>query len=387
MDAFFASIEQAVNPRLKGKPLIVGSRANKNYTIVCAASYEAKAYGIDSGISTKEAFKLCPQALFVAADTNKYIYTSEGILKLLREYGLPLEYASVDEFRMDLADLNMVEYGDLVREIKQKIRQRFGITCSIGIARNFLLAKLASKINKPDGLVILTGENLLKALTNLGVEKLCGVGPSTQIVLNNLGVKTCLELWNIERETLTRHLGQRGLALYMALHSQETLGFSQGNQTPKSIGHSYTLPRAVQDLELINAWIRLLSEMVAFRLRDANLEAKITCIWLVEASKKTCFSAQKASKLPTNDGFEVFLRARRLMAKLSLAKPKIRAIGVSCSSLVMPKNRPLFKEIQKREDLLKTLDNIKKKHGEWSIYPASLLLTATSGQSLPKVDR
>lgn len=387
MDAFFASIEQAVNPRLKGKPLIVGSRANKNYTVVCAASYEAKAYGIDSGMPTKEAFKLCPQALFVAADTNKYIYTSEGILKLLREYGLPLEYASVDEFRMDLADLNMVKHEDLVRQIKQKISQEFRITCSIGIAKNCLLAKLASKVNKPDGLSILTDYNLTETLKSQPVEKLCGVGPRTQIVLHNLGIKTCLDLWNTKQGLLTRNLGQNGFSLYIALHNSETLRFSAQDTTPKSMGHSYTLARATDNQETINAWIRLLSEMVAFRLRQAGLVSKTTHLWLALGPKTGVFCSQKTFYLPTNDGFEVFHRARKLKAKISLSKPKIRALGVSCSGLVMPENRPLFKEIQKREDLLKNLDNINKKHGEWSIYPASLLLTATSGQSLPKVDR
>ncbi|MFH1202312.1 MAG: DNA polymerase IV [Candidatus Omnitrophota bacterium] len=376
MDAFFASVEQAVNPRLKGRPLIVGARQNKNYTVVCAASYEAKAYGVDSGMPTKEAFRLCPQALFIAADTHKYIYTSERILRFLEDYGLALEYASVDEFRMDLEGIDQARQKALAHEIKERIKEGFwGITCSIGIAKNCLLAKLASKVNKPNGLSILTEENLADVLVNLPAGKLCGVGPRTREILAYLGINTCLDLWHTPEEILTRYLGQAGLDLYTNLHRLETLGFSREKLPPKSIGHSYTLLRAIQDPEQINSWLRILAEMVAFRLREADLEAKTTCIWLNLVDKKAIFNSQKTYNLATNDGYEVWLRTRQIMAKIRHPRPKIRALGVTCSGLNTPQIKPLFKEMQNREDLLKSTDLINRKYGQWSIYPASLQTT------------
>ncbi|MDO8488906.1 MAG: DNA polymerase IV, partial [Candidatus Omnitrophota bacterium] len=149
MDAFFASIEQAINPRLKGKPLIVGSRSSKMHTVVCAASYAAKALGIHSGMPSREAFARCPNLEFVAADQAKYIWTSEQIFGLLKGYDLPLNYASIDEFQMDISSCqNPVSLG---KEVKEQIYANFNITASVGIAKNWLLSKLASKLNKPDG--------------------------------------------------------------------------------------------------------------------------------------------------------------------------------------------------------------------------------------------
>ena len=143
MDAFFASIEQAVNPRLKGRPLIVGSRGNRLHTVVCAASYEAKAYGIDSGMPSKEAFRICPDLAFVPAQQGRYIWTSEQILGLLRRYGFEVSYASIDEFQMDIRGTPNPE--TLAQGIQKRIQEAFKITASIGIAKNCLLAKLASK--------------------------------------------------------------------------------------------------------------------------------------------------------------------------------------------------------------------------------------------------
>ena len=121
MDAFFASIEQAINPKLKGKPLIVGSRANKYHTVVCAASYEAKRLGIDSGMPTKEAFKICPHALFVAADSARYVYVSQRIFSMLQNYSYKVDYSSVDEFDLDFPEAK-THCLTTAKNIKAKIK-------------------------------------------------------------------------------------------------------------------------------------------------------------------------------------------------------------------------------------------------------------------------
>lgn len=193
MDAFFASIEQAINPRLKNKPLIVGSRGNKMHTVVCAASYEAKTYGISSGMSSAEAFKICPNLEFVAADQSKYIWTSTQILELIKEYGFAVNYASIDEFQMDI--LNTPNPETLAVSIQEEIFKSFNITASIGIARNWILAKLASKIKKPKGITILTKENLEDVLSKTAISKLCGMGGKIGQALYESGIKTCLDLY------------------------------------------------------------------------------------------------------------------------------------------------------------------------------------------------
>jgi DNA polymerase-4 len=372
MDAFFASIEQAINPRLKGKPVIVGSRPNKLYTVVCAASYEAKALGIDSGMPTKEAFRLCPGLEFVAADQSKYIWTSQRIFEILKSYNLELIYASIDEFRMDIGKHPNPQI--LAQDIQRQIYANFNITASIGIAKNCLLAKLASKLNKPNGIAILNEANLLRVLSQVPVEKLCGIGKSSQETLNNLGLKTCLDLYQKSPSFLEQIFGQNGLNLYASLHLSETLTGCGEPEKPKSIGHSYTLPRASETPQFIQSWIRLLSEMVGQRLRQGNLTANTVHLWL-NGPKIGNFNQQRTFQQAINDGFEIYRRCLKIMAKIGPKMPKIRAIGITCSSLKPGSLGSLFSEENRREELMKTLDKINGRFGEGSIYPAAITLT------------
>lgn len=372
MDAFFASIEQAINPRLKGKPLIVGSRDNKLRTVVCAASYEAKALGIGSGMSSIEALKLCPNLEFVAAEQSKYIWTSEQIFELLKGYGFELSYASIDEFRMDIE--NSLDPKDLALDIQKQIYANFNITASIGIAKNSLLAKLASKLNKPNGIAILTEDNLTGILSKTPAKKLCGIGVKSEAILDNLGIKTCLDLYQKTPQFLEQIFGQNGLNLYVSLHSTECLEASGEDSIPKSIGHSYTLPMASKTPRFILAWIRLLSEMVAQRLRQQNLVSKTVHLWL-NGPEIGNFGQQKTFQQAINDGYEVYHRCLKIMLKIDKNTPKIRALGVTCSSLTGQSYLPLFKEQKKREELLKTIDKINQRFGDGSIFPALITFT------------
>lgn len=370
MDAFFASIEQAVNPRLKGLPLIVGSRTDKWHTVVCAASYEAKRLGIDSGMSSAEALRICPQAHFVAADQSRYIWTSQELYGMLKAYGMPLAYASIDEFQMDIAENEPL---GLAEQIRRQIMERFSITASVGIAKNFLLAKLASKLRKPDGVTLITAENLEPVLAETPAEKLCGIGKKSGETLAHHGIKTCLELYRSDPWRLQQLFGKNGLSLYQALHQTEVIEDSATAQKPKSIGHSYTLPRASQNPGFIEAWIRLLSEMVGRRLREKNLVAHSLHLWL-NGPQIGSFGAQKTFETGTNDGAEIFFRAGLIMAQKAPQSPKIRALGVTCGKLLEVSYEPLFESQKRREASLKTMDKINNRYGENTIFPAVIML-------------
>ena len=377
MDAFFASIEQVVNPRLKGRPLIIGSRGNRLHTVVCAASYEAKSLGIDSGMPSNEAFKLCPNANFVVADQGKYIWTSEQIFELLKGYGFEVTYTSIDEFQMDILDAQ--NSLDLAQNIQKQIYANFNITASIGVAKNWMLAKLASKLNKPNGIAILTEDNLKETLAKVPVAKLCGVGVKTEALFAALGIKTCLDLYQKSAQFLEKNLGQNGINLYLALHSNERFKTNPEQEKIKSIGHSYTLPRACENTGFIQAWIRLLSEMIARRLRQQNMTARTIHLWL-SGPEMANFSGQKTFQDPIDDGYEIYSRTLKIMAKLGAKTPKIRALGVTCSSLSDNNYPPLFNEQKRREGLIKAADAINSRYGEWSIFPASVILTKKTSQ-------
>ncbi|MCU0652432.1 MAG: DNA polymerase IV [Candidatus Omnitrophica bacterium] len=372
MDAFFASIEQAINPRLKGKPLIVGSRNSKMHTVVCAASYEAKRVGIGSGMSSAEAFKICPNLEFVAAEQSKYIWTSRQIFQLLKEFGFEVLYASIDEFQIDIRDTPNPKL--LAEEIREKIFKEFNITASVGIAKNWLLAKLGSKLNKPNGVTVLTEGNLEGVLERFPAAKICGVGKSTAEFLDGLGVNTCLDLYQKSARFLEQNLGKYGINLYVSLHSTDSFDSPEVPEKPKSVGHSYTLPRAVLNPQFIKAWIRTLSEMVAQRLRQDNWESSTVHLWL-NGPEIGNFGAQKAFQQPVNDGLEIYQRCLKIIAKLGPKLPLVRAIGVTCSGLSKSSYlQPLFKEQIRRGELLKAVDRINSRFGDNSIYPAVITL-------------
>ncbi|MCX5699805.1 MAG: DNA polymerase IV [Candidatus Omnitrophica bacterium] len=360
MDAFFASIEQVINPRLKDKPLIIGSRGNKTRTVVCAASYAAKALGIHSGMPSQEAFSICPKLEFVAADQAKYIWTSEQIFQMLKDYDLPLNYASIDEFQLELA--SHPNPLNLAKKIKEQIYANFNITASVGIAKNWLLAKLASKLNKPDGLTLIDDSNFEQVLRQTSLDKLCGMGGKIGANFIVSGLKTCWDLYLNLPGFFDENQGDG------SLKKKTVPGI------PKSISHSYTLPTAQINPQVIQAWIRLLSEMVATRLRQQNLVSATAHLWL-NGPQIGNFGAQKTRQLATNDGYEIYQRTLKIMAKSAMKNPKIRAIGVTCSSLSRSIYQPLLSEDIRREELINALDRINNRFGEGSIHPAITVLT------------
>ncbi len=362
MDAFFASIEEAINPRLKGKPLIVGSRGNRMHTVVCAANYAAKALGIHSGMPTKRAYSIYSKLEFVAADQAKYIWTSEQIFELLKSFNLPLNYASIDEFQLELSSSPSLNPVSLGKEVKAQIYANFNITASVGIAKNWLLAKLASKLNKPDGLTLIDDSNFEQVLRRTSLDKLCGMGGKNGQILIAKGLKTCWDLYLNLPEFFDNNPGK----------FDENPGKS--SEKPKSVSHSYTLPIDQINPQVIQAWIRLLSEMVATRLRQQNLISATVHLWLNGPGIGN-FGAQKTYQTSTNDGYEICKRVLKIMAKACFKNPRIRAIGVTCSSLSWAIYQPLLSEEVRREGLIQALDRINNRFGEGVIYPAITVLT------------
>ena len=373
MDAFFASIEQAINPSLKGRPLIVGSRKNKYYTVVCAASYEAKRLGIDSGMTTKEAFSICPEAEFIAADSAKYLYVSQQIFEMLKAYPCELQYSSVDEFDLEFTNKQKAGYIAAAKEIKQRIKNNFQITCSVGIAPNWQLAKLGSKIEKPDGLVFIDQTNYLGILRDLPIEQICGVGPALTSQLNNLGIKTCGQLFTYPKQMFIHKFGKIGawLADCLKPQYQESLKPSNDQEPPKSIGHSYTLSRATSNPKIILSWMRLLSEMVGQRLRKLGLKAQTISIWISNYQNRG-FTRQRTFKNSISLGSDIFVRSKAILGLKKGQRIGLRAIGIAVSSLSHQYQESLLEKEKIEENLAQIIDGINDRYGDWTVYPATL---------------
>ncbi|MCF6158565.1 MAG: DNA polymerase IV [wastewater metagenome] len=217
MDAFYASIEQNRHPELRGKPLVIGnSRDPAKMDTVSTASYEARRCGIYLTMPLKTAREVCPQAIFLPADHGEYLKISEKIKNLLRTYCSRIEDAGIDEAFLDISHTN-ASAEEIAQEIKKIIVGETGLTCSIGVAPNKLLAKMASDMQKPDGITILTGDDVKSRIWPLPVRKLVGVGPSTERTLTAMGVRTIGDLAGLPPDELTKRFGRsRGKYLYEA---------------------------------------------------------------------------------------------------------------------------------------------------------------------------
>ncbi len=377
MDAFFASIEQQINPCLKGKPVIVGSRDKKYRTVVAAASYEAKAYGIKSGMPSHEAFKICPHAKFVACDSARYAYVSREISNLLQEFSPFVDHTTIDEFDLDIRGLEPI-FGppmELGKTIKKRIREVFGLSCSIGIAPTWILAKLGTKIRKPDGLVLINEDNLDALIQGLTVDKICGIGPALTTHLANMGILTCDQLKITPENILVANFGRTvGCWLYQSLRTNGNPVYRKGvtdtAEPLKSISHSYTLPAEIYERNIVFSWLRMLSEMVAQRARKSRCQGKTVSLWI--NSRNESFVRQKTFSIPTNDGWEIFMRSRAIFGqKKGIFRP-VRALGITLSSLIFDETPPLLPEQKRREALLMAQDKINARYGEWTISPAAL---------------
>ena len=371
MDAFFASVEQAINPALRGRPVIVGSRPKKHYTVVAACSYEAKAFGIHSGMLSADALALCPSAAFVACDSARYMYTSNRIKELLTGYADRMERASIDEFFLDLTGPGGLEAAARrAAEIKARIREEFSITGSVGIAPSRTVAKMAAKARKPDGMLVVEEEGVARFLRGLPVEKVPGIGPHMKRYLNEMCIFTLGELAQAPLARLTRRFGKIGLWLYQmvrAADGDEVSCWRDPSPLPKSVGHSYTLEKDLWRRPEVEAWIRLLSEMVACRLRSYGLEARVAHLYL--RGKEMFISQEKTFGYPTDDPEEIWERSRAILSGFPL-RGAVRGLGVSVSMLSRAEGARLFDADKRRRRLLSAVDAINDRFGEWSICPA-----------------
>ena len=376
MDAFFASIEQRVNPALRGRPVIIGGRNYKYRSIICAASYEAKRLGITNAMPSWLALKICPQAVFVPADTAKYVYTSERIFGILKDFSPQIEKFSIDEFFLDVGGCARLFGGEeaMGRTIKERIREEFGITCSVGVAPTRITAKLAAKMKKPDGLSVIDREEALAILRNLPVEKICGIGERLKRRFHLLGIATCGQLAEYPPEVLKEHFGIVGLWLRATCRVEdfgEIEYVTDADAPPKSVGHSQTLRCTTNDQQFIKDWIYLLSEMVAQRLRRKELMGRTVHFYISDAVGGG-FAKQKTFLEPTYDGREICQRCLHILKLLNFSYLCARVLGVSVSHLSPADNCYLFDGPVRRDQLMHSVDRINRKFGEWTVYPAAL---------------
>ncbi len=376
MDAYFASVEERCNPFLKGKPVIVSGDPDTR-TTVATANYRAREYGIKSGMPLRKALRLCPDAEIVVGDSAKYLSTTSRLLEIFREFTPWVECYSIDEAFLDVTGTAELNGGEVetAKKIKERIKSELGLTCSVGIAPNKLLAKLASDRMKPDGLTRIKAEEVPELFKDMPVEKLWGIGDKLALKLNSLGIRTCRELGDYPEEKLTDIFGIQGHILHCMGRGEYSSHVSLFSEEPecKSMGHSYTLFRDTSNPLLVKATLYRLCEQVGRRLRKDEYRGR-TITLIVRLSDFETFARQKSIQNHTDDGGTIYNVALSIMETFRVKKP-VRLVGVSVSSLVKgEKQLPLFERDRKRERLLSATDRINDKFGEFTVSSGLVLM-------------
>lgn len=370
MDAFFASVEQQCNTHYRNRPVAV-TGANKR-TVVTTASYEARKFSVKTGMTKYEAKKLCPEIVFVAGNNEKYTDTSVRIISILKEFSNKVEVYSIDESFLDLTGHGK-DPVQIAKEIKNRIKKELGLTCSIGIGPNKLIAKLASGMNKPDGLTVINDCEMQDVLEKLPVEELCGIGKKTAEKLLSLRIRTCGELGRAPASLLRKEFGIIGEILVLMGQGIDNSPVVPLENMPgaKSIGHSMTLEKDETDSGKIKVHLLQLSEMVGRRLRRENMRGRTICL-VVRYNDFYTFRKQKTIRSYINETKDIYSAVLNIFDSIKLKKP-VRLLGVSVSSLTKDLQQPLFEEERIEEKLTKAVDKVNDLYGEFTVAWASLL--------------
>ncbi|MHC9538195.1 MAG: DNA polymerase IV [Vulcanimicrobiota bacterium] len=380
MNSYFATVEQQANPLLRGRPIIVGGSLLTR-TVVAAASIEAKKYGIKSGMPVQEALRLCPFAIIVEGDQEKYACVTQQFISIFENYTPVLEIFSIDEAFLDITE-TQERFGGAVAvavEIKRRLREELGewIKCSIGVGPSKLIAKLASELKKPDGLVAVSLEEVPGLLGSMKLSDLCGIGDRMERRLINAGIDTIDKLRATPEEVLVKHFGVTGRILHRMSLGEDCSPVLPYYLNPpyKSMGHSYTLPRDSYDLDDVKRILLRLSERVGRRLRQDHYRGK-TVTLVIRTPEFYTLHRQRTIGDYIDDGYRIYSEACAIMDSLSF-RGGVRLIGVSVSSLLQHYHQlPLFPQDQKAHRLIAALDRINNRYGEWTIQRASIMETS-----------
>ncbi len=374
MNAFFAAVEQQSNPELRNKPIVVVGSAAR--TVILTASYEARAFGVKTGMRVFEARRCCPQLISVPVNNRLYAHVSAEIMKILADYTPLVQVFSIDEAFLDISgSLGLFATPQRIAYlIKSRIKTRFGLTCSVGIAPNKLLAKLASEMEKPDGLTIIRPEEVPATLQNLPVGELCGIGRQTSRQLALLGITTCGQLASFPPEILRRKFGIVGdqlLRMAQGIDDSPVIAAADEEQV-KSIGHSTTLAQDLSDRSAIAVVLLQLAEMVGRRSRRYALAGR-TLTLTVRYADFTTFTRQQKQPRPLTLSADIYLAALKILDAIVLEQP-VRLLGISLSGWDEAVQQLSFFEGNERElRLTAAMDSVNNKLGDFTVTFATLL--------------
>ncbi len=380
MDAFYAAVEQLDHPEYRGKPVIVGAdpRRGRGRGVVSACSYEARRFGVRSALPISQAYRRCPQAIYVRPRMERYEEMSRRVFAVLGSFSDLVEPLSIDEAFLDVTGSRQL-FGDaeaIGRRLKAQVLEAAGLVASVGIAPNKFLAKIASDLGKPDGFVAVPHGGEAAFLRDLPLSRLWGVGPKTEARLTRIGLRTIGDLAACPRPTLEEMLGEAGGHLWELAHGIDDRAVVAW-EAAKSIGAETTFGEDTDDPERLRRTLLALAERVAHRLRDEGYRAGTVTLKYRDSTFTTLTRALTLGE-PTDVSGALYRAALALLERVPRRQRKVRLLGVSASRLILGaagagEQLSLFTARHDRSRALdRAVDAIRDRFGEDAIRRAAL---------------
>ena len=377
MDAFFASVEKILAPSLSGKAVIVGGDISDR-SVVSSASYEARRYGVRSAMPIAKARRLCPHAIFLRGNLEAYARFSDRVLNVLNRFTPIIQRTSLDDFYLDLTGCRRLHGHPFAAadKIKRTVHRETGLPVSIGVASNKLVAKIASGLAKPDGILRVNPGNEAAFLRHLQMKKLPGIGAAAADTLSKFNLVTLGDIASLPTGMLERAFGAWGRLIGERAHGIDNSHVVAERGLPKSISHEHTFARDTIDRDKIHAVLYTLTERTARRLRDKELLARTVTVKLRYADFKTSTAARRLAE-PTDMDHHLYKAALDRLEHLMLRRIRVRLVGIALCGLIPRAHHQgtLFDQPahKRKRRLYAGLDQIRQRHGFNILSPAAAL--------------
>jgi len=372
MDAYFSAVEQRDNPAYLGKPVIIGGQGGRG--VVSTASYEARKYGVTSAMPMVEARRRCPVGIFLPPNMDKYAQTSDQIRHIFEAFSPIIEPLSMDEAFLDVTGMKYLypDITDIPRQIKERIKRELDLTASAGLAANKFLAKLASDLQKPDGLVVIHPGEEIGLLAPMPVTKLWGVGDATARILKKLHIETIEDFRCCDLKTLEHHLGTCPIELYNLAWGRDDRPVIPDREA-KSIGSETTFTMDIWSKDEMRGVLLALAGKVGWRLRKAGLYARTVTVKIRFSSFRTITrSVTLPSSLSLDE--DIYQTACEMISKIPIYE-SVRLLGVTVSKLGQGGRQISLFEVtnERQEKITAVMDQLKDKFGEAIITRGRIL--------------
>ncbi|WP_219837906.1 DNA polymerase IV [Paenibacillus sp. R14(2021)] len=380
MNAFYCSVHEAEEPHLyKGKPTAVAGSVEQRKGIIVTSSYTARSKGIKTGMTVREGLRRCPDLILIRPDFNLYRTYSRGFMSIARQYTPLVEAVSIDECYLDITGSSAFgEPLEIARAIQERIQTEWNLPCSIGIAPNKLLAKMASDMNKPNGFTVLRIRDVPNLLWDKPCDTLFGIGRKTAEKLIKLNIRTIGQLAAVDESMLVKHFGVIGSWMKAAAYGHDHGEVSAERERNKSIGHTTTLPKDVTGREEAHRILLNLADQTGRRMRHQKMMAATVQI-VIRRPDMTTFNRSVTLDSPTDSASDIHREACKLFDRYWKPGEPVRLLGITLQNLTLQTETAVqldlfdYNEQPRKAALTKTMDMLRDKFGEDAVLTAGML--------------